>query len=144
MDREGLSVSNWRAPAFEVVKMYLCFTDGFIFSTFSLLKHLDEMDITVVAIFGIWEGICFTSWFVALKLCANIYNVTQRALGSMRRREDWGSQMEKKFMKKFLKSCKPLSIGYGKTYVIRNVSILNFFKFIIRGTARALLTLQDY
>ncbi|CAL8085587.1 unnamed protein product [Orchesella dallaii] len=96
------------------------------------------MDPTILIILSFWAGGGVTATFILLEVCSNLYKLTQRALASMKRRKDWGSIRETKYMKKFVKSCKPLSIGYGNTYVIRKKSVLNFFKFVARGTFRAL------
>ncbi|CAL8085560.1 unnamed protein product [Orchesella dallaii] len=112
-----------------------------IFCMFSLIRHWTKIDRTFRIVIQCWVALCLVSVFVTLSFCAFIYTVSLRALMSMRRREGWGSPRENKYMNQFLKSCKPLSVGVGKMYVIRKVSILNFFKFIARGTARTLLTL---
>jgi len=48
-------------------------------------------------------------------------------------------QGESKVMKKFARSCKPIVLSYGKQFVVGRVSVLVFFRGIVRGTFRALL-----
>ncbi|CAL8140550.1 unnamed protein product [Orchesella dallaii] len=46
------------------------------------------------------------------------------------------------YMKRFRRSCKPISLGTDGMYVIRPISVLKFLRGNIRGTMRALLSLR--
>jgi len=113
-----------------------------IYCNFSLIKHWRGMETSINVILAFWAAAGMIGPLVVLTVGSSLYNLTQRALTSMRRRDHWGSLAESKYMAKFVKSLKPLSIGDGQRFVIRKVTILKFFKFIARGTAKALLTMR--
>jgi len=76
--------------------------------------------------------------FLLLNVCADLHRISNKALVSMRKR-NWARRKASLEMTSFLRSCKPISMGYGTAYVIRKKSALNFLKFVTRGTVRALL-----
>jgi len=112
-----------------------------MYCTVSLIKNRDEMDVTLIIILVLWAALSTVDTFLLLNMSAKIYVITKRALKSMKKR-NWGTKMENKIMGKFLKSCQPLSVGYGKAYVIKKRAVLKFIKFIAKGTFRALLSIK--
>lgn len=55
-------------------------------------------------------------------------------------RKSWGTKKENRVMVKFGRSCKPLLLCYGKQFVIGKGSLFAFYRGVMRGTVRALLT----
>jgi len=61
-----------------------------------------------------------------------------KLLGSWKRME-WICSMERKSMKKFQRSCKPIIICWGNRFVISRVSFIQFLFGVIRLTCKALI-----
>ncbi len=55
----------------------------------------------------------------------------------------WYSKKETNIMKKFRRSCKPLTYCCGTQFVIGKGSLFVFYRGVVRGIVRALLTTQS-
>ncbi|CAL8081086.1 unnamed protein product [Orchesella dallaii] len=112
-----------------------------LFCNFSLVRYSELMNVTNAFILLLWSiGGSFAA-FLGLHYCGSMYNKSVKVLRSIGNK-NWGSSHNNKLMKKFAKSCKPISYGYGRMYVIRKISVFKFFLSLIRGTFRALLTIK--
>ncbi|CAL8085446.1 unnamed protein product [Orchesella dallaii] len=113
-----------------------------IYCNFVLIKQRNNMSLGLTTILSLWMAMSMIATLLLLEIAASLYQLTKKALISMKQKRNWGTQRDRKYMGKFVKSCRPLSIGYGKTYVIRKGSVLKFLKFVARGTFRTLLALK--
>lgn len=124
-----------------IIPMQGTITNLALFCNFSLIKYNDIMNMTNTAILLIWSVGGTVNWLVALTFTGSMYTKSVRSLNTVKNK-DWGSKTKNMVMKRFAKSCKPLSYGYGRMYVIRMVSVLKFIRHLTRGTFRVLLTLK--
>ncbi len=86
----------------------------------------------VVGGLGLWSGILFMGGVL------QFYGI--KVLNSWKYHQ-WPNKEQKKLMGKFRKSCKPMQFNYGKTYVIKRLSVLKYLRGLSRGILRALLAL---
>jgi len=79
-------------------------------------------------------------WSVALELSGRLELGSRRLLRSWK---NWNwSVADKKLLSKFRKSCRPICMRAGSYHVIQRTSVLKFLRGIVRGTFRALLTIN--
>lgn len=89
----------------------------------------------------IWTLSFLTFWSFVLELGKYSAMRGERAILSWKSGK-WGPG-EKKIMQRFGKSCKPILLSYGTQFVISRKSLLRFFRGIVRGTFRTLLTSKN-
>lgn len=110
----------------------------FLFCTYVLFNHSHTLNTAATMQFAIWCVFAVGTWSALIQVSGYVYSSSMKTLRSWKS-HDWGSPYENKIMSRFARSCKPLSIGYHTTFVIRRLTILKFFKAVIRGTFRTLL-----
>jgi len=113
-----------------------------IFYNFALIKYWNQLQLMSKSQLLLWNVMFMTFWASVLELGRFLFSKGHKVLSSWK-----GDKLENrknyKVMKKFLKSCKPIVLSYGKQFVIGRVSIFVFFRGVVRGTARALLTTKN-
>lgn len=112
-----------------------------IFCNVSLIKYNELLNAANTCLLLIWSGGGTTCALIALTFCGMTHNKSVRMLRTMRAK-NWGSKERNSIMKRFVRSCKPLSYGYGRMYIIRKISVFKFMRHLTRGTFRCLLTLK--
>jgi len=110
-----------------------------LFCNFVLIKYWNQLQIVSKLQLLSWTIIFMGFWACVLELGRFMFTQGNKVLGSWKRHE-YAYSGESKLMKKFTKSCKPIVLSYGKQFVIGRVSVLVFFRGVVRGTFRALLT----
>ncbi|CAL8128993.1 unnamed protein product [Orchesella dallaii] len=111
------------------------------FCIYSLVRRRSQMDITTIMILSLWAGGLGLTIFILLKYLASFEVITRSVLHSMRKRMG-GESRGKKEMSRFLKSCKPLTIHYGRMYVVRKACPINFLKITTVFTGKALISFK--
>lgn len=124
-----------------IVPLQTIITKLGLFCNVSLIKYRHILNIANTVILMFWSFGSTMIALVALTLCAHLHVKTTKMLKTIKNK-DWGSPQKNKVMKKFVRSCTPISYGYGRIYVIRKVSVLKFLRHLTRGTFRLLLTLK--
>ncbi|CAL8140113.1 unnamed protein product [Orchesella dallaii] len=114
-----------------------------LFSNFSLIMYKHLLTPINAAILVLWTVAGTGFVLVGLTYCGALYLKGVKVLGSMKKK-DWGSARNNKLMKKFVKSCIPIQIGYGRMYVIRKVSVFKFLRSLTKGTVRVLLMCKKH
>ncbi|CAL8125315.1 unnamed protein product [Orchesella dallaii] len=87
-----------------------------------------------------WSFFAVVGWSLILWMGGWLYFCGQLILKSWKYHE-WTSKSEKKYMNKFRKSCRPVTIHCGNLYTIRRLSVLKFIRGVLEGIFRTLLTL---
>ncbi|CAL8146817.1 unnamed protein product [Orchesella dallaii] len=113
------------------------------FGNFTLITYTEILTPLNAVIILIWILIATSLVVLGLNFCGALYTRGFKVLSSMRNK-DWGSRINNKIMKKFVKSCRPIQIGYGRMYAIRKLSVLKYMRALTKGTMRVLLTLKKY
>lgn len=142
--------------AFQILHQYfllqfgpiLLFADGVlmmncIYITFVLIRYWNELEAYAKAPLLVQDILGMLVWSGIVEIGRLLNNRGNKVPNSWMR-SNWRSAFEQKFIKKFRKSCKPLLLAYGTQYVVRNKSLLMFYKGVIRGTFRMLLSLKRY
>ncbi|CAL8140105.1 unnamed protein product [Orchesella dallaii] len=114
-----------------------------LFCNFTLITYSNLLTPINACILLIWNGMGTFGVLIGLTYAGEVYNKGVKTLGSMGKYE-WGSKLNNKIMKKFVKSCRPIQIGYGRMYVIRKLSVFKFMRSLTKGTVRVLLMLKKY
>ncbi len=110
--------------------------------TFMIIKLGHELSTSEIIMFSLWAVGSGLTWSLILLMGGYIHMFGRKILESWKYHKWIGlTKVEKKQMKKFRKSCCPLSISYGKAYVIKRLTVLKFIRGIIAGIFRALLTI---
>ncbi|CAL8106445.1 unnamed protein product [Orchesella dallaii] len=112
-----------------------------VFCNFMLLVHGSELQIMTLATMSLWSILGTTVWTFILYLGGYMHKMSEKTLRSWKV-HPWGSKNERKMMSKFRKSCRPVLIQFGNTFVIRKRTCLKFLRGITKGTFRALLALS--
>ncbi len=109
-----------------------------LFCNTMLIQHWNRLNITLRIAFIVVTitGVCM--WSLTLRTMGMLHVWNKKTLGSWKK-HDWGKRKDTIYMKKFAKSCRPLSIEYKKYYLVRPKSVLKFLRGVSRGTFRALL-----
>lgn len=136
-----LQVNNVLGPA--LFPVHSLFVKLVVFSLYMIIQRGREISYAVKLITQIFAIMSITFWGSVLFLGGTVHLSGQRILKSWKYHK-WRnlSNRERKILSRFRKSCYPLSIGCGRAYVIRRVSILKFFRQISIGLFRSLLALK--
>lgn len=78
-------------------------------------------------------------WAIVLELAGRFHRDWKITLDSWSHLE-FDTAMERKLMAKFRRNCYPMAMGKRGLFTVKKVSVLKFFRAIIKGTFRALLT----
>lgn len=109
---------------------------------FMLFHYNNELSVANKIGLCVWIVLVTIFWSLVLLMGGLVHFYGLKVIDSWKY-HDWKeiSMRDKKAMKKFRKSCRPLAIGYGNTYVIKRLTVLKFIRSLIRGIFRALMTL---
>lgn len=112
-----------------------------VYSIFMLISSTNAATVlyviwTLTAVGGVF------AWGTLLLFGGNLYWYGKKILESWKYRGNWYNNKEKKFMSKFRRSCAPLAIAHGKTYVIKRLTVFKFLRGLSIGIFRTLLTLK--
>lgn len=110
-----------------------------------LIRHGVEFvkDPTLILMLGGLSAAVFSFWSIILRFGSFFYVQAKRTVSSWKLLYFIWNRKEAKYLSKFKKSCRTLRIGYPGYYSMNNLSLLKFWKFIARGTFRALIGLKS-
>ncbi len=112
-----------------------------MFCSFILITYWDKLDPLGKApiLLGVPSTMGF--WTVVLQLGKYLYVRGDKLLWSWQN-HNWGKKRDHKYMERFRWSCQPVLIRHGNQLVLARITQFNYFKGIIHGTLRALLTIK--
>lgn len=122
-----------------LVPMQTLLTQFVMFTTYLFSKYADKIDTSLKATMVIWTTIATLTWIVSLEVGGIISMYGEKVLLSWKYHK-WENRQEKRYMSKFRKSCKPLMVQYGRTFVIRRITVLKYIRGLLKGVLRTLLT----
>ncbi|CAL8085927.1 unnamed protein product [Orchesella dallaii] len=125
-----------------IVPCQTTFSNMILFSNFMFIRHRAEMQPETNGLLVIWSTLCLLFWMVVLELGGRLHSRGREMLKSWKL-HDFGDKSVNRCMSKFRKSCRPLAIHYGRTYVVRRLSVLKFIRGLTVGTFRLLLAVDD-
>lgn len=116
----------------------------FVFASFVVIKHRNDMEVVVTVMMVCFALIGAGMWGLCLRMGGYVFSNGTKLLNSWKYcgAKMWRSKEERRAMLKFHKSCRPLVISFGKMYTIRKLTVLGYFKGLVRCLMRVLLTLQ--
>lgn len=125
-----------------LVPTHTFFGDFCVLSTYILFKHHKMMATSTKVMLVIWAGLSSFFWCLVLLMGGYIHMFGIKVLTSWKYYK-WSeiTAREKRILSRFGKSCVPLSIAYGKTFVIRRLTVLKFIRGLVKGIFRTLLTI---
>lgn len=106
-----------------------------------LIKNGHEMTGVSIMVALTWSLACQMAWIILLSLAA-IFAKEAKVTTKSCKYFEFSSKLEKKYMSKFAKSCKPLFVGKEGVFRVSKKTVLKFLQGIVRGTFRALITLK--
>lgn len=114
-----------------------------VYSLYMMIRRDNQMSFAVKLLTKVIAFMSVTFWESVLFLGGMVHLYGRKILQSWKYNK-WHSlsKLEKKILSKFRKSCCPISISFGRTYVIRRMSVLKFFRQISAGLLRSLLALN--
>ncbi|CAL8085921.1 unnamed protein product [Orchesella dallaii] len=125
-----------------IVPCQTTFSNMILFSNFMFIRHRAEMQPETNCLLVIWSTLCLLFWMVVLELGGRLHLRGREVLKSWKL-HDFGDKSVNRFMSRFRKSCRPLAIQFGRTYVIRRLSVLKFIRGLTVGTFRILLAVDE-
>jgi len=111
-----------------------------VFCNFLLIRYWSEIDSTTRVLLGFLTVTFEILWMAFLQYGGLFHMHAKRTIKSWTLMH-FNNQIEAKFMMRFRKSCRPLSVGTVGYYTITRVTVLRFLQGTLRKTFRALLTL---
>lgn len=135
------------ANALHVFGLFLVAVNSMLMTTvlyvnFTLARHWNKYSLLIKAPLLMGSPAIIIFWAVVLDFGRIFSDGTESVLMSWKV-YTWKTRGEAKEMRKFRKSCKPIKISYGIQFVVGRLSVLKFFKGVVRGTMRALLTTKQ-
>ncbi|CAL8141263.1 unnamed protein product [Orchesella dallaii] len=111
-----------------------------ICGNYTLFRYWNEVNV-VVRVFVVDVNIStVTAWFIIISWSGICYKTSAKTVHSWKNFE-FKSSYERKIIKKFCRSCKPIALGC-MGYTMTSVTALKFLLSLIRGTFRTVLTLR--
>lgn len=96
---------------------------------------------SIIFLYGISCIVLF--WSVMLTGLGSLQNVSKKCIEFWKiDTQLWENTRDRKYMGKFRKSCKPLSVGYPGVMKISHTTVLKFVQGIVRGLFRTILSLK--
>lgn len=112
-----------------------------VYFTFVLLRFWKELKFVSKAPIIVADFLGFGYWTFVLFLGCKFCVGGNKTLTSWRK-HDWGFGELNKLMIKFHKSCRVIVFSHGIQFVIGRMTLLRFFRGVVRGTFRALLAYE--
>jgi hypothetical protein len=114
-----------------------------VFCQYSLIKQWNTLDSASKGMLGMAAITLLVFWVGVLETAGRFHKLSRSSIKSWKKEGKMsGSKYERKVIGRFCKSCKPLSMGLEGTFVIKRLSAIKFLRAVIKGTFRALVTLN--
>lgn len=123
-----------------IIPLTGCVTKLVILSNYTLIRYWEKINFIGAGMMLILSITSTTVVIISYTAFAILREKCLLAMVSMKQ-FDWGSKRENKEMKRFIRSRKAISYGYGSMCLLTRKSVLKFLKCITRGTFRILLAL---
>lgn len=113
----------------------------FIFCSFVIIRHGNRLDKLTFVLMISWALLALIFWSAALIIGGYIFLKGTKTINSWKRYQ-WSSPRERKIMMKWAASCRPITISYGRMFIMKKSSLLIFIRGLCRGLMRTLLTIK--
>ncbi|CAL8070838.1 unnamed protein product [Orchesella dallaii] len=121
-----------------VVPQQMIFSKFIVYNNYMQIVYSHQISLATASLLGFWAlGFSFY-WTVVLSFGGYLYCNTNRVLLSWKY-HNWDCKKDTKLMSKFRKSCTPITIHFGTTFVIKRLTLLKFIRGATVSTFRILL-----
>ncbi|XP_035707804.1 uncharacterized protein LOC118435610 [Folsomia candida] len=129
-----------RSITYVVMVMHWEFLQIILSLNFILLKNWNSLDIFSKIQLVIMSVMCMMAWTCGLEIIGRFHQMSITTLRS------WENLMfrrveEKKYFKKYAKTCQPLVVGLRGVFTIKRLTVLKFTRAVVKGTFKAVLTI---
>lgn len=147
-------VVNWRSLeiflkyvnceiGFSLMYLQIVFIQIILFCIVTLLFQWNELRWNTI-LFLINIAIYATcGWSAFLMIAGMQYSYSKDTIDSWRI-ECWQTKEDRMYVERVKYSCRPFSIGDGRRYFIRPITVLSYLRSVSRNTFRALITCSDF
>ena len=111
-----------------------------VMTVYTIFKFGREMQTYSVAMLVSWAVLTGLWWSIILYLGGYLHGHGQKVFRSWNTYQ-WASKQDSKLIGKFIKSCRPITVNYGKLSVMIRLSSLYFIKGLSRSSMRIILAL---
>lgn len=115
-----------------------------VFVNFVLIAYWNQLHVFTKAPMLIGTVVITVVWSTVLEVGSYMCVRGGKVLNSWKRGDWKGHALENKIMSKFRVSCMPIRIAYGHQFVVKRETLLVYFKGVVRGTFRTLLTMKKF
>jgi hypothetical protein len=109
-----------------------------VYSNFIMLTMWEELDGITAAVFVFIAVAVTIGWVVFLEGFGMFHKRGQELLESWRL-ASWSSKMDRIWVEKFVKSCRPLAMRSKEHFCVRRISSLKFLQAVVVGTLSLVL-----
>ncbi|CAL8070812.1 unnamed protein product [Orchesella dallaii] len=121
-----------------IVPQQILLSKFIVFNNYMQILYSQQMSWVTASLLGFWAFAFTLYWTIVLSFGGYLYYHTHKVLLSWKC-HGWNCRADSKLMAKFRKSCTPITVHHGKTFVIRPLTVLKFIRGLTVGTFRALL-----
>ncbi|XP_021957118.2 uncharacterized protein LOC110853180 [Folsomia candida] len=112
-----------------------------LFCNFTIIKNWHTTDIFNTVLLLLWVSTVHNLWSTVLEVGGRFQKMSASMLKSWKLAK-FSSNEERKFVAKFRKWQKRLAFGKDGVFIITRISILKFFRANLKGTFKAVLTIE--
>ncbi|OXA39701.1 hypothetical protein Fcan01_25431 [Folsomia candida] len=111
-----------------------------LFTNFVVIRRWNEMASFTKAYFILLSTMFQLVWGICLEVSGRIHKNVNTVSKSWKY-FTLETPQESKYLRKMAKSCRPIGVGQDGIFIIKRISSMKFFRGIITGTFKALLTI---
>jgi hypothetical protein len=138
-----LHKSVFGAIGFALIPLHFICGQFVVFCQYSLITGWSGLDSVSKGMLGINGTALLMFWVGVLETAGRFHKLSRSSIKRWKKEGKMSeSKYERKFIGRFCKSCKPLSMGLEGTFVIKRLSAMKFLRAVIKGTFRAVVTLS--
>lgn len=114
----------------------------FWFTASVSIKHRKDMETLTYILFASWSVLVPLFWSIVLILGGWLHYQGNKVLNSWKYCKNFKNTEQRKFLRLFHLSCKPIFICYGKICIVRKVNFLLFSRSLAKGLMKSLITVK--
>lgn len=126
-----------------LIPLQFVISDIIMFITFVLTQYGNSMNATIKVLTIFWGCLASLFWIAMLEVGGRVYKSSGNTIKSWKYNK-WARRKDRNIMNKFVKSCKPLMLNYGRDYVIKRNTVLKFISGSAVGIFRTMLALDNF
>ncbi|CAL8128199.1 unnamed protein product [Orchesella dallaii] len=121
-----------------IVPQQFIFSKFIVYCNYMLIVYSQQMSWATICLLGFWAFTFSLYWTTLLSFGGYLYVHCRRVLLSWKY-HTWNCSSDTKLMSKFRRSCTPITLQFGTTFIIKSLTVLKFIRGLTVGTFRALM-----